>query len=73
MYGFGRFNIVLWGVTMRIKKKDLITIQKIGNVVMTGINEEAFKELTLTDYKKISQELTRIVDFIAARVEKSNA
>jgi hypothetical protein len=58
---------------MRIKKKDLITIQKIGNVVMTGINEEAFKELTLTDYKKISQELTRIVDFIAARVEKSNA
>lgn len=60
-------------MTMRIKKKDLITIQKIGNVVMTGINEEAFKELTLTDYKKISQELTRIVDFIAARVEKSNA
>lgn len=58
---------------MRIKKKDLITIQKIGNVVMTGIDEEAFKELTLTDYKKISRELARVVDFIAVRVEKIKA
>lgn len=58
---------------MRIKKKDLITIQKIGNIVMTGIDEEAFKELTLTDYKKISQELARVVDFIAVRVEKIKA
>ncbi len=73
MHGFGRFNVVLWGVTMRIKKKDLITIQKIGNVVMTGIDEEAFKELTLTDYKKISLELERVVDFIEARVEKTKA
>ena len=73
MYGFGRFNVVLWGMKMRIKKKDLITIQKIGNIVMTGIDEEAFKELTLTDYKKISRELARVVDFIAVRVEKIKA
>ncbi len=58
---------------MRIKKKDLITIQKIGNVVMTGIDEEAFKELTLTDYKEISRELARVVDFIAARVERKSS
>lgn len=39
---------------------------------MTGIDEEAFKKLTLNDYKQISRELTRVVDFIADRIEKTN-
>lgn len=60
------------GYEMKIKKEDLITIQKIGEVVMTGIDEEAFKKLTLNDYKQISRELTRVVDFIADRIEKTN-
>lgn len=58
---------------MDIKKKDLIIVQKVGETVLTGIDKEAFKELSLKDYKEIAAAMNKIVDFVAAQVEKTEA
>ncbi|MBO4538630.1 MAG: hypothetical protein J5781_00255 [Clostridia bacterium] len=58
---------------MDIKKKDLIFVQKVGETVLTGIDKEAFKGLSLKDYKEIAAAMNKIVDFVAAQVEKIEA
>lgn len=73
MRGFGRFNRLLWSVKNGHQKKDLIFVQKVGDTVMTGIDKEAFKGLSLNDYKEIAAAMNKIVDFVAEQVEKIEA